>query len=55
MLDNQLQPQQQQDQTRGFDEVDPFNWQIPECCRESWDSCKHVVGKREKKRVNRGL
>ena len=28
---------------------------IPQCCREGWDSCKHVVKKKKKERVNIGL
>lgn len=24
-------------------EVDNFVWNIPECCKEGWDSCIHVV------------
>lgn len=28
---------------------------IPECCREGWKTCKHVVKKEKPKRVNKGL
>lgn len=29
---------------------------IPECCREGWDSCKHVVNRpKEKTKHNIGL
>jgi len=30
-------------------EVDQFVWKIPICCREHWDSCKHVVNRDIKK------
>lgn len=37
-------------------ETDRFNWQVPECCREGWDSCPHVVNRDVKpKRTNVGL
>jgi hypothetical protein len=32
-----------------------FLWQIPECCREGWESCKHVVQKQKKVKNNIGL
>lgn len=28
---------------------------IPQCCKEGWDSCKHVVKKPKKKKKNVGL
>ena len=28
---------------------------IPECCREGWDSCKHVPKPYKKSKVNVGL
>lgn len=36
-------------------EVDQFNWIIPECCRELWDSCPHVVHKEKTKKKNIGM
>ncbi len=30
-------------------------WKIPQCCRELWDSCTHVVKPTKKKKVNVGL
>lgn len=30
-------------------EVDQFVWQIPICCRENWDNCKHQVNRDIKK------
>ena len=36
-------------------EVDRFNWKVPECCREGWDSCPHVVRKEKPKKTNIGL
>jgi hypothetical protein len=36
-------------------EVDPFNWIIPECCREGWESCPHVLKKQRKTKTNIGL
>jgi len=36
-------------------EIDPFVWNIPECCREGWESCPHVVKRQQKRRVNKGL
>lgn len=35
--------------------IDDFNWQIPECCKEGWDSCKHVIQKQIKVRTNIGI
>ena len=28
---------------------------IPECCREGWDSCPHVIKKPKKTKTNIGL
>lgn len=28
---------------------------IPECCREGWESCPHVVNRKEKIKSNIGL
>lgn len=28
---------------------------IPQCCREGWDSCKHVVKRQKKIKTNVGL
>lgn len=36
-------------------EVDPFNWQIPTCCKEGWASCPHVVKKQKPTKRNIGL
>ena len=36
-------------------EVDNFNWLVPQCCREGWDSCTHVVKKQGKIKRNVGL
>lgn len=36
-------------------EVEPFNWQVPECCKNGWASCKHVVQKQKKVKTNVGL
>jgi len=36
-------------------EVDLFNWQIPQCCREGWDNCPHVLKKQKKLKNNVGL
>lgn len=35
--------------------VDNFNWVIPECCREGWDSCPHVVKRDTKAKRNIAL
>lgn len=35
--------------------VDNFNLVIPECCREGWDSCPHVVKPYKKTKTNVGL
>jgi len=32
-----------------------FNIVIPECCREGWDSCKHVSKPFKKSKQNIGL
>jgi hypothetical protein len=36
-------------------EVDTFNWIIPECCREGWESCQHVPKRDKKVKQNIGL
>ena len=36
-------------------EVDRFIWQVPICCREGWDSCKHSVKKEKPHKRNIGL
>ena len=36
-------------------EIDNFNWIVPECCREGWDSCTHVVKRQKKSKNNIGL
>lgn len=36
-------------------EVDNFNWIIPECCREDWSSCPHVVRRTKPSKRNVGL
>lgn len=36
-------------------EIDKFNWQIPVCCSELHDDCPHVIHKKDKKRINKGL
>ena len=39
-----------------FKGVNNFNWIVPECCREGWDSCPHVVNRdRVKTKKNIGL
>lgn len=35
--------------------VDNFNWIVPECCREGWASCPHVVKREKPKKKNIGL
>ena len=29
-----------------------FQWIVPECCREGWDDCPHVVNREEVRRKN---
>lgn len=37
-------------------EVSPDIWNVPQCCREGWDSCIHVVNRKEiKSKRNVGL
>jgi len=36
-------------------EVDNFNWKIPECCTEGWESCPHVVRRDKPSKRNIGL
>lgn len=36
-------------------EVDMFNWIVPECCKNGWASCKHCVKKQKPKKRNIGL
>jgi len=35
-------------------EIDEFTMIIPECCREGWDSCPHVIN-RPKKPTKRNI
>lgn len=32
-----------------------ISWQIPECCREGWKSCPHVVKRQKISKRNIGL
>ena len=34
---------------------EPFNMIIPQCCREGWDTCPHVLKKQKKVKRNIGL
>lgn len=36
-------------------EIDNFNWIVPECCREGWESCVHVVKREKPKKTNIAL
>ena len=37
-------------------ELNPDVWNIPQCCREGWGSCKHVVNRNQlKTKRNVGL
>lgn len=36
-------------------QVSNFNWIVPECCREGWASCPHVVKREKPKKKNIGL
>ncbi len=36
-------------------ERDNFKWKIPECCKEGWDSCTHVIQKQRKVKRNVAL
>lgn len=36
-------------------EVKPFTFQVPQCCREGWESCPHVAKKIKKQKTNIGL
>jgi len=47
--------QTNQEEKEGILVVEKFNWLVPECCREGWDSCPHVVKKKRKARKNIGL
>jgi hypothetical protein len=35
--------------------IDPLLMIIPDCCKEGWESCKHVVRKPKPKKSNVGL
>lgn len=38
------------------DDLKKYKIEIPECCREGWDSCPHVVNREiKKKKKNIGL
>ena len=32
--------------------IEPLKFIIPECCRELWDTCPHVVKKQKRKKRN---
>lgn len=36
-------------------QVNNFNWIVPECCREGWASCPHVLKREKPKKKNIGL
>jgi hypothetical protein len=40
-------------------ETDNLSWQVPQCCREGWDSCPHAIDnqlkKVKKEKTNVGL
>lgn len=38
-----------------INEIDPIKFLIPDCCREGWDSCRHVVKKQKPAKKNIGL
>ena len=31
-------------------ETEEIQWIVPVCCREGWDSCKHVINRPQKPR-----
>ena len=35
--------------------VEDFAWVIPQCCREGWKTCKHVLQKQRPTKHNVGL
>ena len=37
------------------EEVKPVTFLIPDCCREGWDTCKHVPRREKPKKQNIGL
>lgn len=37
------------------EEKKDFRWEVPQCCREGWDSCPHVVKKEKPAKTNIGL
>lgn len=39
--------------SRGMDELPTFL--IPECCREGWEQCPHVIQKQKPQRTNIAL
>jgi hypothetical protein len=36
-------------------EEKPFHIEIPECCREGWESCPHSVKREKEKKSNVGV
>lgn len=44
-----------EDEDDGVQTIDPFYWKIPDCCKEGWKSCPHVVKRHKRKKINKGL
>lgn len=38
-----------------FIEIEPHTFRIPECCREGWANCPHVLKKQVKAKTNIAL
>lgn len=38
-----------------WNKAEIFDWQVPECCREGWKSCPHVLKKERTHKTNIGL
>lgn len=53
-MKSQNEEQKKETETKILD-PNTFKWVIPECCREGWDSCKHVPKREKKEKVNIGL
>lgn len=45
----------QQEETTHSTDNERVMIQIPQCCREGWDTCPHVLQKAKRKKFNIGL
>lgn len=55
MNNEENKKEQEREEMLNTVEVSNFNWMVPECCREGWETCPHVVKRAKKTKSNIGL